>query len=74
MSSRLEDFLNELIHQSKNDSLSSSMLSLIGDLYLKYSMEKEGKSIDTVGFDKKEFMKYYTLGWFVYNNLQVEEK
>ena len=56
MSSRLEDFLNELIHQSKNDSLSSGMLSLIGDLYLKYSMDKEGKSIDTVGFDKSTIL------------------
>lgn len=75
MSIVVENFLNELIESSKENKLSKTMLECIRDLFLKYEMEKSGKSITEhiESNTEEENMKYYTMGWYIYTSMQNSE-
>ena len=67
----LEEFLNELLQQVKKGELSNKISSLLGELFLKFEMEKKG--IDIFDSNENEMMKYYTLGWYIYNSINLEK-
>lgn len=60
-----KDFI-EILYKEK-DNLSPEILKAIGEIYIQYKAEKSG--VDIKNNEQDEMMKYYTMGWFVYNNL-----
>lgn len=67
---KLEEFLNELLQQVNQNTLSPKISSLLSEMFITHKMEKEGIEINTFPNDHKEMMKCYMLGWFFYNNLK----
>lgn len=74
MTTKLEYFLNELLQQVNDDTVSPRILSLLSELFITHEMEKKGMEINAFPNEQKEIMKYYTLGWFYYNNLIDSKK
>jgi hypothetical protein len=74
MSDKLEEFLRLLISENDKSMLSEGMVNSLGELFIKYEMEKRGKDISTFMTDEKEEMKYYTLGWYLYNQMGNKEQ
>jgi hypothetical protein len=85
MTDKLENFLNILLYQHKNGELSPELESSLRELM---NLTAETKSLSVIksvtpelfennSFNKedvKENMKYYTLGWYIYNILNVDKK
>lgn len=67
MSLKLEEFLTQLIIQVRNDTLSDDMTKSLTDLFLLNALTKTGKTPKMITNENN--MKYYTMGWFVYNVL-----
>lgn len=72
MSLKLEEFLSELIDRVRNDKLSDEMTKSLIDLFLMNELEKAGRTPKIISNEND--MKYYTMGWFVYNSLANQEK
>jgi len=72
MSIKLEEFLSELIDRVRNDNISPEIRKSLTDLFLLNELEKVGKTPQML-LEEKD-MKYYTIGWFVYNVLESEKK
>lgn len=69
MTVKIEEFLTELLQKVKKGDLSDEMSSLLSQLFLKYEMEKNGfKMQDKI--QTEDYMKYYTLGWYIYNAIE----
>lgn len=71
MSLKLEEFLSELIERVRKDNLSSDITKSLSDLFLQNELEKAGVKIDTLL--KERDIKYYTMGWYVYNSLSDKD-
>jgi hypothetical protein len=64
----IECFLEQLIYENRENTISNSVKLAISDLYIKYRMEKQGSVIPMD--DDEMMMKYITMGWFIYNNME----
>lgn len=65
--SKLEEFLQTLLTDVRNNSISDNISSLLMELFLQYETEKKGSKLNVT---KDESLKYYILGWYIYNNLK----
>lgn len=73
MSTKLEEFLKELLQQIENGKLSDRISNLLGNVFLNYEMEKNGISLDSITSSDEEAMKYYVAGWFIYNKQKADK-
>lgn len=71
MTAKLEEFLNELLQQVKNDNLSDEVSNLLGEAFLVNEMDKQGLTVDDICKNKREGLKYYMMGWYVYDNQRL---
>ena len=71
MSLKLEEFLSELISRVRDDKVSNEMTKSLTDLFLMNELEKAGKTPSDLLNDND--MKYYIMGWYVYNSLVKQE-
>lgn len=68
--SDIENFLNKLIMDNRNNTLSKEVKTKIFELFIIDELQKNSISLDSLEEDDdKNNMKYYTLGWYIYNNL-----
>ena len=72
MSVNLEEFLTELIDRLQKDNLSSDMTKMLTDMFLLNELEKVGRTPNTI-VNSENNMKYYIMGWYIYNNLNIEK-
>ena len=59
----LVSFLKELTEEIMNDTITTENLSKITDFYLGYKHEDK-----FLGSSEKEIMKYYCMGWYIYQH------
>jgi hypothetical protein len=71
MSIKLEEFLSELIDRVRNNDLSHDDTKSLTDLFLSNELKKAGKTTKMI-YDEKD-MRYYTMGWYVYNSLSKKD-
>ncbi len=69
MDSNLSDFLSDILSQLKNNTISPSTLLSLSEFYLSYTNSTNSNSSIT---DKTD-MKYYTLGWHIYNMIEKDK-
>lgn len=69
-----ETFLNQLLQECKENKLSPQISEMIYQMFLVYNnkIQNEKEFKEDIK-DPKNFMKYYTLGWYV-NKLIENEK
>ena len=72
MTLKLEEFLLELISKVRNDDLSPEMTNSLTNLYLVNELEKSGQTQKTI--IEENDMKYYTMGWVIYNSLKASKE
>lgn len=63
-------FLKKLVDDIENKKLSDEDLIYVSDFYMSYKAKTE-KQID---YSDREFIKFFTLGWYVYTHLIPENK
>ena len=64
--SDVSKFLRELADKMDDETLSEDEKRLISEFYMEY------KGNQTEISESKEFMKFFTLGWYIYNNLVID--
>ena len=60
----LTTFLRTLATDIENDKLTEQQLQQVGEFFMTFLFLKDNKKSD------KDFMKFITMGWYVYNNLK----
>lgn len=72
MSNQLDDTLKVFLKNisEKNDFTLRERL-LINEFYNKYLYCNQPKTQERIDNEKNDFWKYYTTGWWIYNNLDV---
>ena len=64
--SDVSKFLRELADKMDDETLSEDEKRLISEFYMEY------KGNQTEISESKEFMKFFTLGWYIYNKVVID--
>lgn len=74
-------FLRELADLMQQGSLSDMQKQRVGEFFIKYKFQEQAdkdsiqdQTIQEVDFTEEEFMKFFSMGWYVYRILKKDEK
>ena len=67
MNSVLVDFYKSIAKEIENDIVTEEQLFELGEFYREYKFKEEMASSKTS--DKKELIKFLSLGWFIYSTI-----
>jgi hypothetical protein len=60
----IRNFMRNLLEQIDNNTLSDESYEKVKDFYIDYGLKKVDND-----FSEYEMMKFFTLGWYIYNNI-----
>jgi len=71
MQQNLKNFLKELVDDMENDKLKDDEIKLIGEFYMSYKFQNfidiENNQNISSKINEKKYIKYLSLGWYIYS-------
>jgi len=66
---KIEEFLQNLVIKIRNNELNHDQSAMIRDFFYSFHFSENRDKIE-----EKNILKYLTLGWYIYENLNVQNE
>jgi hypothetical protein len=73
MQQNLKNFLKELVDDMENNKLNDNEIKIIGEFYMNYKFKNSLDKQNNIFLNDKKYIKYLSLGWYIYSNI-LDEK